>query len=216
MTSELRARLEAAAEAQMAQSPFPPGPAHDILHVRRVARSAQTIAEAEDANARVATAAALLHELFNYPKDHPESAQSGAVCADHAEALLRSQFAADFTADEITAIADCIRAHGWTANVAAPTLEAQIVQDADRLDAIGAIGVARCFSTGATMNRPFYADEDPFCTTRAPDDKSYTLDHFYRKLLRLPATLHTATAREMGEKRAAFLQTFLEALQKDL
>ena len=81
------------------------------------------------------------------------------------------------------------------------TIEGKVLQDADRLDAIGAIGIARCFATCAEMRVPFYNPDDPFCGVREPDDKRWGLDHFYRKLLRIPDGLHTATARAIAKDR---------------
>ena len=95
-------------------------------------------------------------------------------------------------------------------------MEGRILQDADRLDAIGAVGIARCFSSGAAMGRPFYNETDPFCTNRTPDDKEWTLDHFYRKLLRLESGFHTETARAMARERTAFLHDFLTQFSREI
>ncbi len=188
-------------------------PGHDLLHVRRVAANARRIAEAEGANVEIVVAAALLHELFNYPKDHPESHLSGEVCADRATELMESLgFPAQFT----QAVAYCIRYHSFSRGIVPETLEGKVLQDADRLDSIGAVGIARCFSTGSQMGRPFYQAEDPFCRDRQPDDKAWTLDHFYRKLLLIEGTLHTATARQMARARTEFLRSFLVQLQTEI
>jgi uncharacterized protein len=187
--------------------------AHDALHVRRVMASAQRIAAAEGADVDVAVTAALLHELFNHPKDHPDSARSGDVCAEHAAELMRAHGCdEDFTAR----VAYCIRVHSFSRGIVPETLEARVLQDADRLDAIGAVGVARCFATTATMRRPFYALDDPFCRTRAPDDKQWAVDHFYKKLLRIGDGLHTATARAMARERLEFLRAFLTQLEREI
>ena len=81
------------------------------------------------------------------------------------------------------------------------TLEARILQDADRLDALGAIGIARVFMTGGTLGRALYDPIDPFCKNREPDDKKWNLDHFYRKLLKLESGMHTKTARRAGRQK---------------
>jgi HD superfamily phosphodiesterase len=86
-----------------------------------------------------------------------------------------------------SSIATCIREHAFSRGTAPTTLEGEVLQDADRLDAIGAIGIARCMATCAEMRRPFYAPSDPFCGALEPDDKRCGIDHFYRKLLRIPA-----------------------------
>ena len=87
---------------------------------------------------------------------------------------------------------------------------------ADRLDAIGAIGVARCMATCADMKRPFYAPEDPFCRSREPDDKQWGIDHFYKKLFRIPERLHTATARALPEERTQAMRAFLAQLEREI
>ena len=188
-------------------------PAHDFGHVGRVAMSARLIAEAEGADLDVVLPAALLHELVSLPKDHPDSPRSGILCAERAADVLRGQ---GYPETQIEAIADCIRVHPFSLGVMPQTLEAKVLQDADRLDALGAVGIARCFSVGAALGRPFYDPEDPFCRTREPDDKQWTLDHFFRKLLYLPDTLHTATAGAMAQERTAFVKAFLAQWEREI
>jgi uncharacterized protein len=188
-------------------------PAHDWQHVLRVAENARAIASAEGARVEIAVAAALLHELFNYPKDHPESSRSGEVCAEEALAVLRSS---GWDEPDAQSVAYAIRVHSFSRGLPAETLEAKVLQDADRLDAIGAIGVARCFATCAAMKRPFYDPEDPLCERRAPDDKQWGVDHFFQKLLRIPATLNTQTGRALAEARAGFLRAFLAQLSSEI
>ncbi len=187
--------------------------AHDYLHVKRVADSARHLSAAEGADAFVAVAAALLHELFNYPKGHPESHLSGEVCADQAAAVLRVEGCPGPDADRIVY---AIRVHPFSRGILPETLEGRVLQDADRLDSIGAVGIARCFATCADMKRPLYSAADPFCRDREPDDKQFGLDHFYRKLLRIPLHLHTATARRLAEARVAFMQGYLAQLENEL
>jgi uncharacterized protein len=188
-------------------------PAHDYSHVLRVAANARAIATAEGARVEIAVAAALLHELFNHPKDHPESALSGDVCAEHALVVLRDEAWPEADAQ---AVAYCIRVHSFSRGLPAETLEAKVLQDADRLDAIGAIGVARCFATCAAMKRPFYDPADPLCERRPPDDKLWGVDHFYRKLLKIPSTLNTASGRAMAGERARFMESYLLQLKAEV
>lgn len=188
-------------------------PAHDLGHVRRVAASARVIAEAEGADLDIVLPAALLHELFSLPKDHPDSPRSGVLCAQRAADALRKE---GYPEARIESIAYCIRVHPFSLGVVPETLEAKVLQDADRLDALGAVGIARCFAVGAALGRPFYHPEDPFARARPLDDKRWTLDHFGRKLLRLPETLHTETARAMARERAAFIQAFLAQLEREI
>ena len=210
-TEGLFARLDAGAlEASRAQNA---DPAHDILHVRRVARTARVLAQAEQANETVVVCAALLHELFSYPKNDPRSPQSGQECAQRAALVLQ----ADGVDEDIrNAVAYCIAVHPFSLGVVPVTLEARILQDADRLDAIGAVGIARCFSSGAAMGRPFYEETDPFCFSRAPADKEWTLDHFFRKLLKLESGFHTQAARDMARERTNFLRIYLRQFANEI
>ena len=209
LTPARQQRLEAIADKHGARA----DPAHDGLHVRRVALLAAQIGAAEGASLGVVVPAALLHEVFFYPKNHPYSAQSGKACASRAEGILQAE---GYPAAQREAICECIRVHGYSRGISPAGRDAQVLQDADRRDALGAIGIARCFATGTTMQRPFYAPQDPFCRTRPPDDTLWTVDHFYRKLLRLPETLHTPTARVLAQSRAAFLEMFLRQLAQEL
>ena len=187
--------------------------AHDFGHVRRVAASARTIAEAEGADLDIVLPAALLHELVSLPKDHPDSPRSGLLCAELAADMLKKE---GYSLGRVEAVAYCIRIHPFSLGVMPETLEAKVLQDADRLDALGAIGIARCFAVGAALGRPFYDPDDPFWRGRDPDDQRWTLDHFGRKLLRLPETLHTPSGRGMARDRAAFLEAFLSQLEQEI
>jgi uncharacterized protein len=208
--TRLLARL---AELAALAMPADADPAHDLLHVRRVAALARSIAEAEGADVLVAVGAALLHELVNLPKDHPESRRSGDLCAEAAAGLLRAEAIDPARAAQICA---CIRDHGFSKGVLPESLAARVLQDADRLDAIGAIGVARCFATCNAMRTPFYSEQDPLCREREPDDKRFGLDHFFRKLLRIPDGLHTASARRLAEPRVALMRGYLEQFAREL
>jgi uncharacterized protein len=205
---DLYARLAAVAEARAT-----PEPAHDFAHVLRVTETARRLAGAEGARLDVVLPATLLHELFNHPKGHPESHLSGEVCAEHALAVLGAEGVAPAVAE---AVATCIREHPFSRGITPSTVEGKIVQDADRLDAIGAIGIARCMATCAEMKRPFYAPVDPFCRARAPDDKAWGIDHFYAKLLRIPERLHTGAARAMAAERVATMTAFLAQLEREI
>ena len=209
-TEALLARLAARAEQAM---PADADPAHDILHVRRVAALARTIAAAEGADPLVCVGAALLHELVNLPKDHPESWRSGDLCAEAAASVLREE---GVDADRSAEICACIRDHAFSKGVTPASLPARIVQDADRLDAIGAVGVARLFATCQAMRTPFYSEHDPLCRERSPDDRRFGLDHFFRKLLRIPAGLHTDSARQLAGPRAVLMDDFLNRFAREL
>jgi uncharacterized protein len=188
-------------------------PAHDFFHVERVVVNARQIARAEGVSEDVVAVAALLHELFTYPKGHPESSRAGDVCASHAREVL-VRHGAD--AALIEPVCAAIRDHAFSKGVVPEAAESRILQDADRLDALGAIGLARMWATCADMKRPFYAPDDPFCASRAPDDKQWGLDHVYKKLLLVPERLHTNAARSLAEQRVAYIHGFLEQLRSEI
>lgn len=188
-------------------------PAHDFAHVTRVVKNAQLILQKEAADAEVVIPAILLHELFNYPKDHPESRYSGDVCAEKAQLVL-AQF--DYPLPKRDMVLDCIRFHSFSRGVTPRHLEGKIVQDADRLDAIGAIGIARLFATCAGMNRPFYDADDPFGERRDLNDHAYGIDHFYTKLFKLASGMHTEAARELAMERTAFMREYIQQLRFEI
>ncbi len=211
-TGALDGRLRAAAREAAAGR----DPAHDYEHVLRVERSAAAIAADEGADARVVRLAALLHELVCLPKDHPESPLAGERAAERAAALLRAEEVDEPT---VARVAYAIRVHPFSRGVAPETLEARVLQDADRLDAIGAVGIARCFATGGALGASLYHPEDPFARRRGEgglDDKRFSVDHFQRKLLKLEAGLHTATARRLAAARVRFMTAYLEQLEREV
>jgi uncharacterized protein len=210
MNAALFADLREVAEGALRRSVAPAS--HDFLHVLRVVENATRIATAEGANVEVCRVAALLHELVNLPKDHPESHTSGDLCAIEVEGVL---FARDLPPSFVSAVVASVRDHAFSKGVVPDTLEAKVLQDADRLDAIGAIGVARCMATAAEMKSAFYASSDPFAKARALDDRSFALDHFQKKLFRIPERLHTATAKRLAEERMAFMRAFVDALARE-
>ncbi len=188
-------------------------PAHDYDHIMRVLKNAKKIAKKEDVNLDVIVAAVLLHDIVSYPKSDPRSKNSSTESAEKSRKILRNY---NFTPDEINTVADAIKDHSFSRGVIPSTLEGKILQDADRLDALGAIGIARTFSVGGAENRPFYYNKDPFCKKHSPDDKSWTLDHFYKKLLRLEKTMNTKTGREEAGKRIKIMKKFLKKLEKEI
>jgi uncharacterized protein len=209
MDESLIGKLRSIAEARCAGN----GPAHDFLHVLRVAELAQRIGRVEGADLGVVVPAALLHELFNYPKGHPQSQDSGEVCARHAEEVLRDS---DCPPHLIKPVGDCIRIHAFSLGLTPETIEGKVLQDADRLDAIGAIGIARCFATCTEMGVPFYNPADPFWISREADDRRWGLDHFERKLLRIPDRLHTRAARSLAKDRLRMMEAFLAQLKREI
>ena len=187
--------------------------AHDINHVLRVVKTARLLCQQEKAVQEIVMPAAYLHDCFSFEKDHPKRSESSKFAADKAIDFLKN---INYPAEYLSAIHHAILAHSFSANVKTQSLEAEIVQDADRLDAIGAIGIARCFLTGAKLGRPLYSHTDPFCVKRSPDDASYTIDHFYAKLLKLTDTMKTKSAQTEAQKRTDFLRVYLKQLESEV
>jgi len=109
-----------------------------------------------------------------------------------------------------------VNVHRFSKGIIPDTLEAKILQDADRLDALGAIGIARVFMTGGILGRALYHPIDPFCKNREPDDGKWNLDHFYRKLLKLESGMHTKTARRLADRRTEVLKRYLLDLEQEI
>ncbi|MDE1826652.1 MAG: HD domain-containing protein [Thaumarchaeota archaeon] len=188
-------------------------PAHDFEHIMRVYSNAQRLARMERANPRLVLAAALLHDIVSYPKSDPRSKNSSVESAAKAKQILVRY---SYTKEEIKIISDAIRDHSFSRDAVPKTVVGKILQDADRLDAIGAIGIARTFSVGGAEKRPFYSNEDPFCKTRSPDDTKWTLDHFYKKLLLLEKKMNTKSAKQEARKRVEIMLEFLEDLRDEI
>jgi uncharacterized protein len=187
--------------------------AHGLEHVRRVVRNARRLAAAEGARLEIVVPAAWLHDCVTVPKDSPQRAAASRLAAAQAVAWLRDwQWPEALLAD----IAHAIEAHSFTAGIAPRTPEAEVVQDADRLEAIGAVGLARCLMLGGALGRPLYAAADPFCARRAPDDRTATVDHFYTKLLQLEGSMQTASGRREARARTEFLKKFLAELEREI
>jgi uncharacterized protein len=188
-------------------------PAHDFDHVMRVYKNAEKLAKQEKVNTKLVLCAVLLHDIVNYPKSDKRSKHSSTQSAIVAKKILTKY---KFTNSEIKIITDAIRDHSFSKNKIPKTMEGKILQDADRLDAIGAIGIARAFAVSGAENRPFYNSLDPFCSKRKPDDQKWTVDHFYRKLLNLEKLMNTKSAKIEAKKRTKILEKFLSNLKQEI
>ena len=191
----------------------PADAAHDISHVRRVVKNVVGLTESEDANPLVTLPSAWLHDCVAVAKDSPLRAQGSRLAAEAACGFLAD---IDYPAELIPEVFHAIEAHSYTANIPTRTLEAEVVQDADRLDSLGAIGIARCLLVGGRLNLQMFNHDDPFCDEREPDDSSYTIDHFYAKLFKLPDTMKTEAGRTEATRRAMLMQQYLDDLRKEM
>jgi len=187
--------------------------AHDFEHTMRVYKNAQKICKKEKANEKLVLSAALLHDIVSYPKSDKRSKISSIESAKKSKKILEKL---DFTKKEITIISDAIKDHSFSQNKIPKTIEGKILQDADRLDALGAIGIARVFATGGSLKRPFYNIDDPFCKKRIPDDHIWTVDHFFAKLFKLESLMNTKSGKAEAKKRTRILKEFLNQLKQEL
>ncbi len=205
----LRAALRQIAKQRMKQDP-----AHDLAHLDRVWNNADLIAQTEEgANLRVLLSAAYLHDLVNLPKDARNRAEASALSAKAAVPILRQL---GLSEADIDAAGHAITAHSFSADVPPETIEAMILRDADRLDALGAVGIARTFLVAGALGRPFYDPADPFATNRRLDDSVWSIDHWQTKLLQLPDDMLTTKGRELANQRADLMRTYLNQLANEI
>lgn len=191
-------------------------PAHDFEHIIRVYKNAEMISKQEESvDLDIVLAAALLHDLVVYPKGSSKTINSADDSAEIAKKILLEY--KNYPREKIEKVADAIRTHSYSKRLVPETLEGKILQDADRLDAIGAIGIARTFSVGGSENRSLYNPTDPFCESeRQLDDTQWTLDHIKKKLMILKNSMHTKTAKKIAEERTEFMELFLNQLRKEI
>ncbi len=182
--------------------------AHDISHLRRVRRNALSIADTEgEVNIIVLLAAVWLHDLVQMEKDDPQRVQASLLAADAATKLLTEW---NWPDRDVRGVAHAIEAHSYSAGIEPCTIEAKILRDADRLDAIGAVGIARTFSISGRLGRALYDDADPKAQDRPLDDTKFGLDHFYAKLLKLGDGMMTDSGRKVAAKRIEFMNRFVD------
>lgn len=187
--------------------------AHDFAHIERVVTTARRLAKKVDAALEVVVPAAWLHDCVILPKDDPNRDQASRRAGETARSFLQESGYPKRWLDDIE---HAIAAHSYSAGIAPETVEAKVVQDADRLDALGAVGLARCFMVAGDLGHALYDPDDPFCADRAPDDDTFAIDHFYSKLLRLPDTMKTDAGRAEAQRRVQFLRTYLDQLAQEI
>lgn len=186
-------------------------PAHDFAHAERVALWALELAPGVEP--RQVVAAAFLHDMVNLPKDSPRRSEASELSAKEAERLLPG---AGFDPSQVKLIADAIRTHSFSRGEVPKSDLGRALQDADRLEALGVLGVFRVISTGSRMAARYFDPDDPFAEQRALDDRSFSVDHFFTKLLELPATMQTDAGRREALRRVAFLREFLAELAREI
>lgn len=186
------------------------GSGHDWHHINRVRRLARQIAAAEGANQDIAELAALVHDIADWKFHNGDD----SVGPREAERLLSEEGAPPEVIEQVVEIVRTISFKGAGVVTAMTTLEGRCVQDADRLDAIGAIGIARCFAYGGHAGRSMYDPDEPPVMHATADaykaSKGNSLNHFYEKLFLLKDRMNTATGRTMAEERHRFMEKYVE------
>lgn len=187
---------------------------HDEAHIFRVMQNARRIWDKESSHSdwEVIAAAVLMHDSVNLPKDHPERSFASTRSAE----LARSVLAPFFEAQRLECLASAIREHSFSSGLTPTSLEAKIVCDADRLEAIGAIGIARTFYVSGALDRGIAHLADPFARKRALDETNYGVDHFFEKLLKVADLMHTKTGQAIARERHERLVRFLHELSDEL
>lgn len=190
--------------------------AHDISHFKRVWNTCCAIdaAEGYKGDMLVLLTASYFHDLVAVSKNSPDRNKASLLSAEKTSTLLRTLFEG-YPSDKIEAVAHAIHAHSFSAGVTPLTYEAKVLQDADRMEALGAIGIARTFYVAGLLHSHMFHADDPLAQNRPLDDKAYALDHFQVKLLKLPAQMNTESGKKLAETRAAVLIQFMQQISAE-
>jgi uncharacterized protein len=188
-------------------------PGHRIDHLHRVLKNAITLALAEQADLSIIVPSAWFHDCASVEKNSTQRSQASRLSATMATDLLQNW---DYPAHYLPHIGHAIEAHSFSAGISAQSIEAKVLQDADRLDALGSIGIARAIMVGATFDSCLYSSKEPFATTRSLDEKHFIVDHFYTKLLTLYRTFQTQSGTNEAKKRTQTMHHFLKTLAAEI
>ncbi|QLF69951.1 HD domain-containing protein [Peteryoungia desertarenae] len=186
---------------------------HDLAHIHRVFRNAMRIHGQEGGDGEVVAAAVLLHDCVAVEKSSPLRKQASRLAAEKAAGVLGGL---GWKASRIEQVAHAILTHSFSANLEPESIEARILQDADRLDAIGAIGIARCFYTAGRMGSALYHAGDPEAMNRDLNDRDYAIDHFPAKLLMLASGFKTKAGQALANARQERLDRFLSDFHDEI
>ena len=188
-------------------------PSHDWLHIGRVIKTCKLLAEDEGADLETLLPAAYLHDVINVPKNSPDRLKASQMAAEEAKGILRH---VGYREEEIEKIAQVIIEHSYSLGLKPTSIESAILQDADRLDALGAIGMMRHVTVGTRMGASYYHAEEPFAKNRELEDRKYSLDHYEVKLFKLLDKMNTPAGQKEAKKRTKFMRSFLEQLKTEI
>ena len=211
-------------------SKIPPADAgHDFAHIERVSNYALKLFAEEvlayekrdlTKDERDAIlAAALLHDCVPIAKNSPLRKESSRLASEKATEILNAQRTSDgraWSRDWIAEIAGAIHDHSFSSGRIPQSLLGECLQDADRLEALGAIGLFRTIATGVSMGTQLFDPKDPWAERRELDDKKFSIDHFFTKILKLPESFRTQYGKKEALQRADYLLGFIEQLKKEI
>jgi len=184
---------------------------HDILHIDRVYKNAMRLCESyPEADKLVVTVASIMHDCVPIHKNHVLRKRASELSAHECLSQL-DQKDIKITDIQREKIFDAVLCHSHSANIDTKFLESKIVQDADRLDAIGAIGLARCFTVSNSMGQSIYLADQPF----TPIDGT-AIGHILKKIITLPNLMHTPEAKKIAKDRMEIIKLYLEALEQEI
>jgi uncharacterized protein len=187
---------------------------HDLSHIVRVWRNVIRIARREpECDTELLLAATILHDCVPVEKSSPDRPIAARLSAARAREIVAPL---GWSAPRVDNLVHAIETHSFSGGLRPETLEAKILQDADRLDAIGAIGIARCFHVGGRMGGALYHPGDPGAEARPLDDRAYALDHFPAKLFRVAEGFQTAEGQRLASGRAALMRNFVAAFRAEV
>lgn len=191
---------------------FIKGTSHEFSHTERVYSNALKLAEEENIDLDILKAAVLLHDIARQKEDNGEVECHAEAGAKMAEEILNKT---DFPKEKIPKVIHAIGIHRHSKNLKADTKEAEILQDADRLDALGAITIGRMFATGGEVKRSMYLPGKEI----GPNKKGYsdtTIEGFYNKIFKItPDTFKTKKAQEIAKERYDYVVNFVERFKKE-
>lgn len=186
---------------------------HDLAHIHRVWVNAHRIQRVEGGDLEILLAATVLHDCVAVEKHSPLRGQASTLSANKAASVLAEM---GWPSVRVEQVVHAIKTHSYSAGFEPLTREACILQDSDRLDAIGAVGIARCFYVAGRMGSALYDFENPFAQQRAYQDGAYAIEHFQTKLLKLASGFKTQEGARLAAERHTRLETFLTQFMDEI
>jgi uncharacterized protein len=198
----------------ISQNYRPSDPAHGIDHLLRVLKVSFKIAtEYKEVDQVVLLIACYFHDFVSFPKNQSLSPKSSMRAADSALKIFEKQ---PLTQRQKEKLHNAILAHSYSANLKGATIESDIIYDADKIDALGAIGIARLFCVSGALSSDPYDLYDPFSERRKLNDKQFAIDHFYKKILCIPEKMRTPEGRQLANDKVKYVKQFLEQIKEDI